>query len=1047
MSSTNQERAINLLNDAKLCADASRKVCRLILTTEDLFIANQLSHRPNSLVAPQVDRLKGMLEILIHSDPSLIPIFLPELLELQVDPAPPVRKFLCDFIDAAVTVHATPETVVGSLGCLRSLLTDDAVTVIKRALSSADICLQVAIVIAMLHFSESGVEQLWESSEVVRGLIMQQAAEHPNQSIRVAAIKIMGHLIAVYSSNKLPIVRGVNDVDIPMPAGSVDVVTKAGLAKAADEMLGVLVGCIRQGDLPEQILVASIYTASKIAEQRAHLLMKIMAPLLQLAPKIVYQKNVASALKTSLLSHSHSAQAVAWHKKITLALQTLGVIEESTDQQTGKRPGDTSTQPAKKQKLEPRPMISVAAGAHPMTPQGQLTQVQTVIQALVIKKDVETLVAVVNGLQPGVLADLALSYLSRLPPALPSDSSPLDSWMDQLLTALAVQVTRERTPQPPDEAAAQHIVKPVRLVVRPVDPETPIELSSEETSSLRKGAVLRILQTEKTSAPQLRATLVARLAVAAGDDDGISEVVLQHVFKDFHGRDGIALALDWLQLLFLQECSPIDGNGGEITSEVPDVTGSRYELVFTALLEGLREALPPNDKTLIQMLVEAPALPMPSTSQFLQDVCLSGPDWATLALLAARDIILHRPPARPDVLSFVLSAAISQNDDIRSKAVRLIANRLYPLAFAGQTIEEYSKQLLNEAVNISDQQPIDMESENSINWTAEDKACAYSALYCALCTKKHALLRGLIEAYSRASAPLKMAIEKIAPGLAKTIGSTAPTLLTCIQDPPPGSLDLVLQMINVLTESVVPPPLLVGACLHLFQAVDDPRVLQPVLIGMEKAAVLKVFPRILELSPEELRQTVKKLITPVPPPIGFPEDTPETPALFARAEILAALLSIEHGSDQELLKRMVGALSIFMASPDIFPPEALAAAINQLLTRFPLPSLFMRAVVQTLTAAPKLKSFIIGVLQQLVTKKIWTQESQWKGWVLCAEHAAPESFAAVLQLPTDVLRNTLSLTKPGFREQLLAFISSPQCTVLLTKATRTTVQNSAKESE
>ncbi len=50
-----------------------------------------------------------------------------------------------------------------------------------------------------------------------------------------------------------------------------------------------------------------------------------------------------------------------------------------------------------------------------------------------------------------------------------------------------------------------------------------------------------------------------------------------------------------------------------------------------------------------RVLLEAPSLPMPAVRQFLKDLCGTGPDGATLALLAARDIIDQRPPSRQQV--------------------------------------------------------------------------------------------------------------------------------------------------------------------------------------------------------------------------------------------------------------------------------------------------------------------------------------------------------------------------------------------------------------
>jgi len=774
----------------------------------------------------------------------------------------------------------------------------------------------------------------------------------------------------------------------------------------------------------------------------------------------------------------------------------------------------------------PRPMISVAATNkkyHPLllTPVEQLNQVQTVAETLIANNDANTLVKVINGLHTTVLVDVVLNNLQNLPISrhvLPSDSSQIEPWIEAMIKQLQGPITLVGQPAlvaaPPSQLQQQQqgvgkkttlppapVVTLSREPVQKVDPETPIILNEAEVAALKLDAVLRILKTEKTAAPQLRSNLVARLVAMAVDDDSLGDAVLQYLLQDFHGRGGMVLAMRWLHLLFLEQCSILQAQasgreedgameeeeeeekeegdeqekkqqyGGVIEQLPPDVTGSRYELVLTALLEGLREALPPSDRTLITVLLEVPALPMPSTRQFLQDICSSnGPEWSTLGLLAAKDLILQRPPVRDEVLALTLEASVSKDDDTRSKAVRLIANRLFPLPYASMQIEEFAKATLESLLEVEDAKEDDekingvegggdqamTEAEQGDQATKrqreqqekEQEIRAKCSLYCALCTKKHSLLKGLFQTYGKANSQIvKAAISSNSPGLAKTLGVSAPSLLTVVTDPPEGSFDLVVNMVEVLTDSIVPPPLLVAACLQLFEKTQNPKILPAVLPGMDKTAVLRMLPKVLGLSSEGLRSAVGRLTIPLQAlkeegvgagsstttttPIGAP-----TPALFDAAEILAALLLIDHEGDKELLKRMVAALTVFINSPDLFPPEALAAAINQLMTRVPLPALFMRAVIQTLAAAPRLKAFIVNILTQLVTKQIWLQDTQWRGWILCAEQAAPESYVAWLQLPGDVLSGALQSTRKGFREKLAEYTLSSECSVPVGRATR-----------
>lgn len=184
-----------------------------------------------------------------------------------------------------------------------------------------------------------------------------------------------------------------------------------------------------------------------------------------------------------------------------------------------------------------------------------------------------------------------------------------------------------------------------------------------------------------------------------------------------------------------------------------------------------------------RLLLEVPALPQPAICAFLERLAERGPDWCTLALSTARDCLVQRPPSRAPLLQLVLAAAASATADTRSKAVRLAANRLYPDPSMAPAIELAAQQRLDTMVvpppgqgspasaaaapqqdgqAPSEQQPDskasgDAEAEPPAGQHAaglgptDAEAAQLCALYCALCTKKHSLLRHLFEVYGTTS--------------------------------------------------------------------------------------------------------------------------------------------------------------------------------------------------------------------------------------------------------------------------------------------------------
>lgn len=315
------------------------------------------------------------------------------------------------------------------------------------------------------------------------------------------------------------------------------------------------------------------------------------------------------------------------------------------------------------------------------------------------------------------------------------------------------------------------------------------------------------------------------------------------------------------------------------------------------------------------------------------------------------------------------------------------------------------------------------------------EAAQLCALYCALCTKKHSLLRHLFEVYAATSDGGRTAIQRNAGGLAKTLGASAPALLAVVADPPAGSLPLVLQMLHVLTEAAVPPPGLVRACLQLHERCKDARVLVPALRGLERSSALRLLPALLDLQPEQLRPALQRLVAPLPSSVpaggsdAGQQDQPAAPAVVSPEELLSALHTLDHSRDAGLLRKMMQGVTVCISSPALFPPEALAACISQLLTRVPLPQLFMRTVIQTVAAAPRLRAFVVGVLRQLADKQIWKDATQWKGWLMCTQQTIPDSFPALLSLPADVLGTAAKALPQAAKEQLLAYAEGSGTTV------------------
>jgi symplekin len=359
-----------------------------------------------------------------------------------------------------------------------------------------------------------------------------------------------------------------------------------------------------------------------------------------------------------------------------------------------------------------------------------------------------------------------------------------------------------------------------------------VPLTEEQQTSLSKAALVRILDGHKTIAAagggDLRVALLARLVTQSCDDVEALEALQKHILADYQSHKGHEVALHVLYQLYAEQASN--------SSEIAASTTAAYDRFLLSVAQGLRDSLPSSDKSLSRLLGDAPLLPLTSL-KLVEDLCnpegggeVPTGDRITQGLSALWSLILQRPPTRGTCLKMALKCTVHESDDVRAKAIRLVANKLYPLTYVAQTIEEFAVQSLLAVVDLKqtdtgqgdsmdidsikatqgangDQQsgnglaPMDIavvKDESQQNIAKSSPALSISdaqrcmSLFFALCTKKHALLQQLFEVYGRASKAVKQAVHRHIPILFRTIGSSSPELLQLIADPPVGSENLLL---------------------------------------------------------------------------------------------------------------------------------------------------------------------------------------------------------------------------------------------------------------
>lgn len=123
------------------------------------------------------------------------------------------------------------------------------------------------------------------------------------------------------------------------------------------------------------------------------------------------------------------------------------------------------------------------------------------------------------------------------------------------------------------------------------------------------------------------------------------------------------------------------------------------------------------------------------------------------------------------------------------------------------------------------------------------------------------------------------------------------------------------------------------------------------------------------------------------------------------------------------MKSVMKASSLCFAEKTIYTQEVLAVVLHQLMELNPLPTLFMRTVIQSLSICPRLVGFVMNILAKLITKQVWKQPKVWQGFVKCCQMTKPQSFSVLLQLPFRQLESVFEIC-PELKENLVAHVQS-----------------------
>lgn len=420
--------------------------------------------------------------------------------------------------------------------------------------------------------------------------------------------------------------------------------------------------------------------------------------------------------------------------------------------------------------------------------------------------------------------------------------------------------------------------------------------------------------------------------------------------------------------------------------QVDGVAPARYDKLVEQVMTTLVTRIENSNKTFPSIVLELPELTETVFTQ-LAKYC-EEPQRLQMALAALKELLMYRPPARKRCLELLLPLTSHTMEVIRTSTIKL-ASALFSLETFSEPIITHALHLIesvcivnpdeetkaaNEAAAAAASKAEDVEGMTGLvsvkqeeipaaveapavltssghQQLSEDEVRRRLLLFFALCAKKHDLLHDIVDLYVRCnSANARKVIHREAPPLIRAIGQNSPAISDVVRGFPRGAETFILQILHVLTETTLPTPQLVELGIQAYKEYDDARFLIPVLSGLSTADAVAALPRLIILPVTLVKtQIFQKLLHVKPSPL--------TPA-----DLMVQLHVIDLKKHDISLKKIIEIIQVlFEDTRAVVKQDVMAAVLQQLSDITPLPTLFMRTVIQTVARIKTMGNFVVGV--------------------------------------------------------------------------------------
>jgi len=430
-----------------------------------------------------------------------------------------------------------------------------------------------------------------------------------------------------------------------------------------------------------------------------------------------------------------------------------------------------------------------------------------------------------------------------------------------------------------------------------------------------------------------------------------------------------------------------------------------YDRTLYTILFNLQQRQDPRDFLFSKIICQVPLL-TENCLKLLKTFCQDERRFY-FSMSTLRDLIVTRFAQRQVLLSLLLEFTHNKNTIIRTNAIT-ISLKLREHNEYRVIIEKFALERLKFLVSPTPLNVLSADLLEGDQWTEESiKSCLY--LYLDLMPVNHFLIHPLSQIYIGSISEVKRVILKMLELPIKSMGMQSVELLKLVEEFPRGAETFVLRIIHILTEKNMPSPKLVSNVRELYnKRLPDVRFLIPVLTGLTKKEIISALPQLIKLSQAVVKEVFNRLL-------GINVDTSIHKSPVTPAELLSALHQIDTSVCD--LKTIINATTLCFAEKQVYTQETLATCMQQLIDVTPIPTLYMRTVIQSVTMYPKLTGFVLIMMQRLIGKQIWKYPKVWEGFIKCCQRIKSISHQLLLQLPPPQLKEVFT-TAPDLCEYL-----------------------------